>query len=384
MDLLQEYVDTAGQPLSRAVSLPFGAYTHPDIHAAEIQHIFAGEWIFVCMAGELAVSGDYIALTVGAEPLVVLRGGDGQLRALSNVCRHRGTVLLDEGPGRVDKYITCPYHAWAYDTAGTLLAVPHDPEGLVDRQSHPLKRYLLEEWNGLVFVNLNPAARPLAERLADIDAYLQRFAPHAFDQVRPGGSEIWKANWKLAMENAMESYHLFKVHEHTLEPVSPTRGAYYIAGSSEWTLTGGTTRRKRGLIEKIWGTSGDDLHEHYILIALPPSFVGVLTWGSLGWLSAHPIDAGHTRIRSGVTFAGGGMAGDPQEESFTQAFFAEDKAICERVHRGMGSRLMQGGKLVTMERVVVDFHHYLASRLSSGNPSKFFQDEAASRWLNAP
>ena len=115
--------------------------------------------------------------------------------------------------------------------------------------------------------------------------------PETFDCVSQGDVEIWQTNWKLAMENAMESYHLFKVHETTLEPMSPTRDAYYIAGSSEWSLTGGVTKRQRNLLERLIGSDHDERLDHYILVQLAPAFVGVLTCGSFGWLSAHPIDA---------------------------------------------------------------------------------------------
>lgn len=113
-------------------------------------------------------------------------------------------------------------------------------------------------------------------------------------------------------------------------------------------------------------------------MAIAPSFVGILSYGSFGWLSAHPIDANTTQIRSGATFAGGSET--PGNSEFTQAFFKEDQEMCERVQRGMQSRLASGGKLVDMERVVVDFHQFLASRLGNAAPSPYFEDEQASVW----
>ena len=299
MSILETVVATAAAPLETANSLPFAAYTDETILAAEAEHVFAKEWVFVCMAGELAEAGDYFAMTLANEPIIVLRGEDGELRALSNVCRHRGTVLLDEGFGKVDKYITCPYHAWAYDKDGSLAAIPYNKIIAVDRSEHQLTRFQVSTWHGLVFVNLDEHATPLEERLAGIDQFLRLFQPEHFDQVSTGDIEIWHTNWKLAMENAMESYHLFKVHESTLEVFSPTVDAYYIAGSSEWSLTGGATKRNKGLLEGLMGSDHNALYDHYILVQLAPSFVGVLSYGSFGWLSAHPIDVNTTQIRSG-------------------------------------------------------------------------------------
>lgn len=383
MNTLKEIQQTAIQPLESAVSLPFAAYTDPAILAAETEFIFSKEWVFMCMDGELKQVGDYYATTLASEPIIILRDDSGELRALSNICRHRGTTILDNGFGKIDKYITCPYHAWAYSKEGALKAIPYNKVIAVDRAEHQLPSFSVSTWNGLVFVNLDPNAKPLAERLAGIDQYLHLFEPETFSEVVSGDVEIWRSNWKLAMENAMESYHLFKVHETTLETYSPTRDAYYIAGSSEWTLTGGATKRKKGLVEKLLGGSHSELYSHYILVSLPPSFVGVLSYGTFGWLSAHPLDEKTTQIRSGSTFLGAGMENSAATDDFTKAFFLEDKEMCERVQQGMASPSMKGGKLVDMERVVVDFHQFLGTRLGNLGATNLFEDEAVSLWRNA-
>ena len=376
-NVLNAIVNSASEPLEKAQSLPFSAYTSEEVLEAERASIFSKEWVFVCMEGELRKAGDYFAIDLANEPIVILRGEDGELRALSNVCRHRGTIILDDGFGRVEKYLTCPYHAWAYDHDGALQAIPYNKVIAVDREAHGLKRLALDVWNGLVFVSLDEEAAPLRERLNGIDEFLRLFQPETFSYVSQGETEIWRTNWKLAMENAMESYHLFKVHETTLEVVSPTRDAYYIAGSSEWSLTGGATQRT----EKA--TKGyNEFYGHYILVQLAPSFVGILSYGSFGWLSAHPIDAQTTQIRSGATLLK--EAGAGRDAAFTKAFFKEDKDMCERVQKGMRSQLAKGGKLVDMEQVVVDFHQFLASRLTGGGATTpRIEHEAAALWREA-
>lgn len=373
---LTDLCNLAALPLQQAHSLPFQAYTDTEVYREETARIFHKEWIFVCMAGELRSPGDYFALQLAAEPIVLIRGDDGALRCLSNVCRHRGTQILDDGVGKVDKYLVCPYHAWAFTRAGELAAVPYNKTIEVKADEHRLPEFLVEVWNGLVFVNLDPSAASLGQRLSGIDPYLDIFAPDTFDSITTGEIEHWQTNWKLAMENAMESYHLFKVHKDTLEVYSPTRTAYYVAGSSEWSLTGGATERRKGLLEK-WLSK--EIYDHYVLISLPPSFVGILSYGSLGWLSAHPDGMDKTIIRSGSVGLESMQAYNDME--FTEAFFAEDKAICERVYRGMHARHGRGGKLTDMERVVVDFHQFWASRLQGSDPSEFFEDQAAARFL---
>lgn len=383
MSTIQAIQTAAMAPLAQAESLPFSAYTDPDVFTVECAKIFSKEWVFVCMQGELPTPGDYYATILANEPICVIHSDDGSLRAMSNVCRHRGTTLLDDGFGKVDKYITCPYHAWAYRTDGALEAVPYNKIIAVEKAAHRLTQFRISIWNGLVFVNLDDTAPPLEERLSGINDYLRLFAPETFTEVNQGDVELWETNWKLAMENAMESYHLFKVHKTTLETFSPTRDAYYIAGSSEWALTGGLTQRKKGIVEKLLGSQHNELYDHYMLVSLPPSFVGVLSYGSFGWLSAHPVNETTTKIRSGATHAGGSMQGTAQMDAFTKAFFLEDKEMCERIQRGMRSRLSKGGKLVDMEQVVVDFHNYLGVRLGERPRTALLEEEMASRWKRA-
>ena len=138
-------------------------------------------------------------------------------------------------------------------------------------------------------------------------AYLREFEVETFDTASSGEPQVWNANWKLVLENAMESYHLFRVHKDTLERISPTRGAYYIAGNSEWSLTGGSLT-----------TGWRRIDRHYILLSMAPSFVGILTNGNLGWLSAHPIGPDRTAIRSGAMGTEAGMRTDRAAERFTE------------------------------------------------------------------
>ena len=360
--------------------MPFAAYTDSRVFAREARRIFLSDWVFVCMAGELPSSGDYYAITIAGEPVVVVRCEDGQLRAKSNVCRHRGTPLLDDGAGNTGRQIVCPYHAWSYGLDGDLKGVPFNENVTVDPAEHRLIDFQLEVWNGLVFVRLTKDEATLADRLAGIDQYLGAFEPGSFDTALSGSSDTWSANWKLVVENAIESYHLFKVHRDTLEKYTPTRQAFYIAGSSEWSLTGGVAKREGGLLTRLFSGGYDPIYDNYVLVSIPPSFVGVLGYGSMGWLSALPVDAATTLIRSGTIGKQGLLDDGSDAAAFTDAFFAEDKQICERVQRGMSSTRACGGKLVDMERVVVDFHQYYATRLFALPGTPLFEGHAAARF----
>ncbi len=370
-----ELLDSAMSPAEEATALPFAAYRDQALFELEMEQLFRGDWVAVCPDNALASSGDYLALNIGGEPLAVVRGEDGELRALSNVCRHRGTLMLEPGVDCLeDGTIVCPYHAWSYNDAGVFRGAPYRHGLTIDAEQHSLPQFRVEVWMGVVFVCLNPDAQPLSERLAGIAPRLAEFDMPSYRVPGPiSAPEVWDANWKLILENGMESYHLFKVHKDTLEQITPTRGAYYIQGSADWTLTGGAIVQESGsgivsqLLNRLfWSSSGGD---HYTLISIPPSFVGVVTDESWDWIVVHPISPTSTGVFQGsLTKQAVDRVSQRIAEGYASAFLEEDRAICERAQAGMASRHSQGGRLVPLERVVVDFHNYLAWRLTGQQP----------------
>ncbi|GAA6150878.1 aromatic ring-hydroxylating oxygenase subunit alpha [Pseudoteredinibacter isoporae] len=380
MTLLDSIKQVASAKIDDATGLPFAAYSDNEVYQLEMDNIFRNDWVFVCNEGEVAKPGDYYALTIADEPIIIIRGRDGELRAMSNVCRHRGTPLNDEGFGNKGRMV-CPYHAWTYTDTGKLIGVPHPGTIAVEKSDHCLPHFKLESWNGLLFVNINGNAEPLKERYAGIDKYLKRYNIGSFTEGSGGENEYWNSNWKLAIENGIESYHLFKVHQETLELNTPTREAFYIEGKPDWTLTGGNlVGESRSFTESammaLMPKATQRLYEHYVLFSLPPNFVGILLGDSLGYLSVIPVDAENSIIRAG-TISSSKINPGKSEQEFVEAFFAEDKWICERNQKSMKSRHGQPGKLVELEQVVVDFHHYLAERLFDLKIDSHIVDEKA-------
>lgn len=325
-----------------------------------MDRIWHNDWVFVTTEGALSKLGDQLPVVIGKQPVLLLRNQSGELTALSNLCAHRGTLLVDEPTNA--KRIQCPYHAWTYDDSGRLIGCPFEKPGSIDRNSHFLPSYRVESWHGLVFVSLNQEVEPVSKRFAAIESHV---AERRLESLNQGSdrevNEVWECNWKIAITNAMESYHLFKVHPQSLEPISPSRGAYYIAGSARATATGGSV------------TGGSD----YLLLSLPPGFVGVFTEESFFWLAVHPIDSQRCAVRTGGTYSVGDGSGGFRglldwitslAGSFVSPdFLAEDKAICERVQRGIAGDY-QPGQLLPIERVVMDFGHYLNWRINAVEP----------------
>ena len=370
--LARELLATAMAPVGEAGALPFAAYRDETLFALELERLFRDDWVAVCAEAALADPGDCLAIDVGDEPVALVRGANGQLRALSNVCRHRGTLMLEPGAGRLeDGRIVCPYHAWSYSDAGAFRGAPYARGVDIDPEEHALPAFRVGVWMGVVFVCLSQDVPPLDERLAGIAPHLAAYDMAAFTTTGPlVAPEVWDANWKLVVENGMESYHLFKVHANTLEKVTPTRGAYYIEGSAAWTLTGGAVVAGGGMgfVGKLLGGGGTG-GDRYTLVSIPPSFVGIVTRDSWDWLAVHPLTATSTRVFTGsLTKARPDFVTRMVSDGFATAFLEEDRAICERAQAGMNARRSAGGRLVPLERVVVDFHHYLGWRLLGEEP----------------
>ena len=377
-NLLSRYQQDAQASLEQAKSLPFEVYHDEDIYKLEADKIFHKNWIFVCAEQAIKNKGDYFALNLAGESIVIIRGQDEGLRALSNNCRHRGTPLLDDGFGHIGKNIICPYHAWTYDDKGAFKGAPMTGKVTIEKEKHCLPQFLLESWRGLLFINLDKQAPALSQELEGIDKYIEIYQPERFDTYISSPVEHWDANWKLAMENALEGYHVFKVHKETLETTGPSRLQYYVAGSSNWTITGGKSADDAGKLTKWLRGKYPEAYDHYQVIILPPSFVAILNYDSFSWVHVLPAGKEHSVVRSGTLTTKSNSKEDKQMTKFTADFFAEDKWICERVQRGMYSKAGKGGKLVEMEKSVVDFHQYLAARLFGTPVDAFSEGENAS------
>ncbi|MGI9278833.1 MAG: aromatic ring-hydroxylating oxygenase subunit alpha [Endozoicomonas sp.] len=376
MDLLIELKQKAVGSAGEASALPYSAYTSPEIYELERKRIFHGDWVFACNEFALKKPGDKFAFNLAGEPVVIIRGKDGELRALSNACRHRGTLLADDGFSSGNNNLVCPYHSWNYTEDGALRGVPFPGDVKIDKKAHCLPKFALSVWNGLVFVNIDGKAEPLEDRLAGIEQYVQYNKVGEFDSGYENESDHWDTNWKLAMENAMESYHLFKVHKPTLEVVTPTKGAFYIEGNAKWSVTAGETHSPMPKwLNWFYGTpKGND---HYILVSLPPSFVGVISSdGLFGYIAVLPEGPGRSYIRGGGV-GRGISAPKGTVKKFVDDFFAEDKFICERAQKGMTTSTATGGQLVDLERIVVDFHQFLAMKLFNVQPDEVYKNNKA-------
>ena len=197
-----------GQDPLDDMSLPGWLYFDPEFFEAEKRAFLRAAPQVVCHESEIANPGEWRSLEYLGESVIVIRGDDGQIRAFSNVCRHRGSRLVDGAAGCA-KVLTCPYHAWSYARDGRLVGVPHRSEypGL-QTEKLGLVPIPLENWRGFLFVTLEPGSPSVAEMMAP---YEDEVEPYRFEDLRVLGRVTVRPralNWKTLCDNYSDHLHI--------------------------------------------------------------------------------------------------------------------------------------------------------------------------------
>ena len=194
------------------MSLPGWLYHDPEFFAAEVRAFLRASPQIVCHESEIAEPGEWRSLEYLGESMIVMRGDDGEVRAFSNVCRHRGSRLVD-GEAGCAKVLTCPYHAWSYARDGRLVGVPHRNEYPALRTEElGLHRVPVERWHGFLFVTLEPGAPSVADMMAP---YADEVALYRFEELRAIGRVTLRPrplNWKTIADNYSDHLHIAVGH----------------------------------------------------------------------------------------------------------------------------------------------------------------------------
>ncbi|MFD0978302.1 aromatic ring-hydroxylating oxygenase subunit alpha [Tropicimonas aquimaris] len=357
-------------PFERAEAMPPEVYTSQAFVEAELEHIFGKEWFCVGRASTLPEPGDYTTVDLAGQPVAVVRDRDGALRAVSNVCLHRMSTML-QGRGHT-RAITCPYHGWTYNLDGRLRGAPGMGlnEGFC-KQDYRLPQVRCEEWLGWVFVSLAPDAAPVAERYGklldlvgdfDMGGYVESFQE----------THVWDTNWKVLAENFMESYHLPVCHMGTIggqvkleEMVCPEGEENF---NYHWILKDDSL--DLALAHPTNTALKGDARRTTWLLSLYPGLFITLSPGYFWYLSLHPEGPGKVRI-----LYGGGMAKEFAADANAQVHFdrlkallddvnVEDRGCTERVYKGLLSGLSRPGHLSHLERPNYEFAQYLNRRIN--------------------
>ncbi|WP_187431597.1 Carnitine monooxygenase oxygenase subunit [Roseobacter fucihabitans] len=206
------------RPIAVANGLPNAHYIDPEIYAEEKNALLVDGWAGLAVAADAAEIGDAMPLEFLGMPLLLVRDRANRLRVFQNICRHRGMILVSE-PRRIEGAIRCPYHSWCYSTEGKLVSTPHvggpgqNKHDGIDRALLGLLEVRSHIWMGVIWVNLSSTAPSFDVAHAEL---LERWAEFDKPLFHGGAESQFKldvnCNWKLAVENYCESYHLPWIH----------------------------------------------------------------------------------------------------------------------------------------------------------------------------
>ena len=372
--------DRVLRPIAEATGLPNEAYMSDDYAGLERDHLLAATWLGIGTASSVPNPGDMVPVTVLGVPLLLLRDSDGTVRVFHNVCSHRGMTLVQQ-PATVERYICCPYHCWTYDLEGRLCSTPHigGPRQSAcdgfDPARHGLKPVRSAVWADAVFVNLSGDApdfgefvAPLAARWADVDLSVFRHG---------GGDSRFEmdiaCNWKLAVENYCEGYHLPWVHPE-LNRYSRLQDHYNI--ELDGCFAGQGSRAYRPVL-------GDGDKALPAVPDLPPAWYGAGEYLALfpnvlfGLHSDHmfvvcllPESTTRTRETFDIYYVGEAPLGpdfaalrDANRRQW-QRVFEEDRGVLEGMQRGRASPAFTGGAFSpVMDTPTHCFHRWAAERM---------------------
>ena len=358
--------------LNEARHLPGYYYTSPEILRREIDTIFMREWLCVGRVEEYEKPGDFNAMRIVGEPLVICRGADNELRAFRNLCQHRG-VEVAVGQGNTNRF-TCRYHAWTYGTDGRLTGAPHNSEvSGFDFKSCRLPLLNLDTWGGYIFINFDSNCRPLGECLdqdgvRDFAAFLQPENTRTSDKFE----FVVPCNWKFVPENLMDMYHVGVIHKTSF-------GAHFPVNDFRFNLT------------------GQGYNAVYEALTMAPN--GVTLFRQMPWLEgkvsdkfacttwvrptmnifgrhdliqpwvATPIDVSHTQVTiytqlPEVFFDEPGFAEKNKiYADFIRLVATEDEAMLESLQTGASSNGFIPGPTTNLERAIHHLQNYYLDAL---------------------
>lgn len=341
------------EALERGYTLPAGWYTDPAILRLEEERIFRHAWQYAGRSDQVEEPGAYFTCRVGAVPIVVVRDREGALNAFVNVCRHRASEVV-HGAGRRET-LQCHYHAWTYGLDGSLRAAPRsDREPGFDKAELSLLSAQVDTWGPFVFVNPDAEAPPLAQtlgRLPEIVASVVDVDGLVFN--RRAEFEL-EANWKVGAENFLECYHCSVAHPGFSAVVDVAPDAYRLELSETFSSQYGSVRDgwtgpfdptgevERGQFHFLWPNLKLNIEPgrpNLLLGPLMPDGPG-RTLGFFDYFFAP--DVSEDWVREFIAF-------DDQVG-------AEDRALVERVHRGVTSGVLGEGRLMgESERLIAHF-----------------------------
>ncbi len=379
-DALFDSFESSVRETESADSLPPACYVDPDFFAFEKEAIFFREWLCVGRVDWAANPGDYYTFSHSGEPIIVARSLDGELHAMSAVCQHRA-MLVAEGAGNARGFV-CPYHHWSYALDGTLVGAPAMSRTCnFDKADHGLPKLRIETWQGFVFVNFDPAALPLAPRLAALESVMANYGIADLVGPRPGAPATYQWNWKVMFENNNDGYHANRLHHGPLHDIVPsalasfpelpadTAGYYRLNGSTHPDASFNATLKA---VFPVFDKLTDEERNRVLFVNLPPSLSMVITTDMVLFLILDAQAADRHALTMAPLVTRESMA-DPlfehrmrMNEDAVREIVTQDLDVDLAVQKGLNSRFAPRGRYSWQEGAQRQFNLWLVDRYRDG------------------
>jgi phenylpropionate dioxygenase-like ring-hydroxylating dioxygenase large terminal subunit len=382
--------------VSTAETLPPVIYTSDEFLEFERRALFDHDWLCVGRASRVPNSGDWFNAVVNGEQIIVARGKDGQIRAFSAICQHRGMQVV-QGEGNCNHFV-CPYHMWTYGLDGKLMATPAmDRTKDFDKKQYPLPNVQVELWQGFVFVNFDRNAAPLAPTLERYTPFLANYDLET--AVCPGTFTLtdmpW--NWKVMFENFNDGYHANKLH-HTIQDFCPSELAAFPVA---WDDASNVVFRTNGYIHMDGGFNAttkalmpifpkltEEERWRSTFALMPPSLCFGTAPDQAFFFIIRPKTPHTIDVEIGYLFDPSALDHPmfdylyKMSDAGVQVFVQQDQDATMKVQRGMKSRFAARGRYSWQEESHVQFNRWLIQRYerywpSARRPLKLVEERSA-------
>ncbi|MBO6947340.1 MAG: aromatic ring-hydroxylating dioxygenase subunit alpha [Rhodospirillales bacterium] len=379
MHISTQELEKIQAPVAQAQHAPGFIYTSPEVFELDKSEIFMKDWLCVGREEEVENPGDFMAIRILDEPVVLVRGRDGNVRAFANICAHRG-VEVAFGTGNVN-VLSCPFHGWTYGLDGKLVGAPHMKGAEVfETKKCGLPPIRLETWRGWLFINFDDDAIPLEEFVAPLEKDFGYIPQEEYKLAVKTVGEV-ECNWKLLVENLIDFYHVNVVHKTTNGRAftmdsfefEPRAGGGYLAfyNSGPSTPTG----------EPIFGRAPwmeDKANDFSTTGLLGPNFTFFARTDTVHPYITWPISPTRSRLMV-YTLVPKMFFDQPEFEERAEGYrdtqkrvLEEDRQMLESVQNGLASRNFKPGRMSPVEKGVNHIISNYMDRLKKASDGSLF------------
>ncbi|MEM6481518.1 MAG: aromatic ring-hydroxylating dioxygenase subunit alpha [Pseudomonadota bacterium] len=368
--------------VEQANGLPNAHYVDESVFDEERQALLYAQWAGLAVAADVPEPGDAVPLSFLGMPLLILRDKAGDVRVFQNICRHRGMILVDE-PKKIRGAIRCPYHSWCYSTKGELVSTPHvggpgqNTHDAVHREDLGLLEVRSHIWRDVIWVNLSGTAPAFEDAMSDVIA---RWAEFDKPLYHGGADSRFKlevnTNWKLAVENYCESYHLPWVHP-GLNSYSRLEDHYNIESADRYSGQGTMVYRQLkaddGAHFADFEDVGDKWNEQAEYIAVYPNVLLGVHRDHAFAIVLEPQSTNKTVEHIHLYYATPHTNADLRKTNtkMWKTVFEEDIFVVEGMQRGRHADLFDGGRFSpVMDSPTHCFHAWVAGQVEAHRAMK--------------